>query len=320
MGTDLRPVDPEREEIFGPRAWTQSVTVRWQLQGQQATAEHRVWLTLVADQGVRVAGANEPPPGAARSPQPIWWRGPVAATAGRGSLVLLGSAQPANRWSPRVTDALRQVRNHAPSGVDLVDEDLVIEVPASPADFEAVVGVPPGSYDEVAAAAVSEGPGPDAAVHVVVNPGAERRLSDEGLAVALAHETVHAATRSPTSPAPTWAVEGLADYVALQAYPDARAGVFAPLRAQVRSSGGPVALPADRAFAAGAPGVAMAYATAWSFAQFVADTSGAPALGRLYAALDAGTSLAESARPIFGISEKELLEEWHTDVSRRAGR
>lgn len=320
VGKETLPVDPARAEVLGSGAWTQSVTLRWQLRGEEATAEHRVWLTLVVDHGVRVAGANEPPPGVARAPQPIWWRGPVTAAAAEGVLVLLGSGQPAGRWTARATDALRQVRHHVPSGVDRLDADLVIEVPASPADFEAVVGVTPGSYGQVAAATVGEGPRPDAAVHVVANPAAERRLSDVGLAVVLTHETVHAVTRSPGSPAPTWAVEGLADYVALRAYPEARAGVFAPLRAQVRSSGGPVALPTESAFAAEAPEVAVAYASAWSFAQFLADTYGAPRLGRLYTTLDRGTSLAQAARPVLGVSERTLLDAWRRDLSRRAAR
>jgi hypothetical protein len=317
---DERAVEPERTKLFGTGAWTESVTLRWQLRGEETPAEHRVWLTVVADDGVRVAGASEPPPGAPRTPQPIWWRGPVTAAAADGVLALLGSGHPAERWSPRATEALRQVRRHAPAGIHMVDEDVVVEVPASQADFEAVVGVPPGSYDTVAAAAVVEGPAPNAALHVVVNPTAERRLSDQGLAVALTHETVHVLTRSPVSPAPTWAVEGLADYVALQAYPQARAGVFAPLRAQVRSTAEQVTLPTDSAFAADAPEVAVAYASAWSFVQFVADTYGSRGLGRLYAALDAGASLEDAARSSLGVSEKPLLTAWRRDLSRRAGR
>ena len=47
--------------------------------------------------------------------------------------------------------------------------------------------------------------------------GARRRSRQAQLAEILRHEIVHVATRSPESPAPLWAVEGLAEWVALGA-------------------------------------------------------------------------------------------------------
>ena len=94
----------------------------------------------------------------------------------------------------------------------------------------------------------------------MVNPRARELVSDDELAELIRHEIVHVATRSPDSPAPTWAVEGLAEWVALdRASGRSSPGVVAVLAA-VRRDGPPAMLPGEADFAVGATGLNQAYA------------------------------------------------------------
>jgi hypothetical protein len=235
--------------------------------------------------------------------------------------VLLGSGQSEASWSGAVQRAAEAVARELPSTVgDAVSPILVVEIPATRADFESVVGAAPGSYAEIAAVTLSEGPTPRSAQRIVVNSDAARRLSSSGLAVTLAHEAVHVATRSPESAAPTWAVEGLADYVALRAYPDARSAVAKPLLAEVRRSGAPRALPADDSFAADAPRLDLAYAQAWSMCRYLAESTSPAQLGRLYRELNRGRTLDQAASAVLQQRGSELTAGWRRWLQDQADR
>ncbi|GAA1437490.1 hypothetical protein GCM10009616_39350 [Microlunatus lacustris] len=310
--------------LLGPDAWGQSATVRWRLAGETATAEHTVWLTFTPDRGrPRLAGTAAPDdpddPDDAQRPQPVWWSGPVTAAGREGVTVLVGSGQPADVWLDRAVAAASQVQRRVGRGAAAGwDGGLVVEVPASRSGFEAVLGADPGSYAAIAAVTLPEGPGAGAALRVVVNPEVTRALAPLGVAVVLTHETVHVATRSPDSPAPTWVVEGLADQVALAAHPDAAAGVAEPLLTRVRSDGPPEELPADEEFLAGADDLAVSYAEAWTLCRHIADVWSPGALQRLYTALDDGQGLDEALATALGTDEQALLAGWRSALAHQA--
>ncbi|GAA1852762.1 hypothetical protein ACFFOM_16115 [Microlunatus capsulatus] len=324
-------LDPRREPVtsrvaavLGADAWQQRAAVRWRLTGETATAEHTVWLTFAPDGGrPRLAGTAAPAdpddPDDAHRPQPVWWTGPVTAAARSGVTVVVGSGQPAPAWLDRAVAAAAVVRERVGAGAAADwDGALVVEVPASRAAFEAVLGAEPGSYAGIAAVALAEGPA-DAALRVVVNPEVSRALAPLGVAVVLTHETVHVATRSVDSPAPTWLVEGLADEVALAAHPDAAAGVAGPLLARVRAGGAPDALPGDEAFLAGADDLAVSYAEAWTACRHVVDTWSAEDLQRLYTAVDGGQGLDAALQDVLGTDEPRFTAGWRAALVRQAG-
>ena len=78
---------------------------------------------------------------------------------------------------------------------------------------------------------------------MVVNPRSRTLVTADQLAEIVRHEIVHVATRSPESPAPLWAVEGLAEWVALRGRPGGTSFGTADLLAAVRRDGPPGALP-----------------------------------------------------------------------------
>ena len=318
------PAPDRLRDLLGPDAWRQPATVRWRLEGETAEAEHTVWLTFaVQDARPRLAG-TEPPQDAGApddfAPQPVWWTGPVTAASRGDVTVLAGSGQPAATWLDQATAAAAEVRARVSAGAAARwPGDLVVEVPGSRRAFEAVLGAEPGSYAAIAAVTLSEGPSVDSALRVVVNPEVTRTLAPLGVAVVLTHETVHVATRSPDSPAPTWLVEGLADDIALTAHPDAAVGVAEPLLERVRVDGPPQALPGDDEFLAGADDLAVTYAEAWMACRYLRRTYSAEALQRLYTALDAGRGLDEALTEELGVDTAGFTAGWRDYLVQQAG-
>jgi hypothetical protein len=317
------PVPGRLRDRLGTDAWRQPATVRWQLEGETSAAQHTVWLTFAVQDGSPRLAGTEPPRDADTpddiAPQPVWWTGPVTAASRAGVTVLVGSGQPAATWLDRATAAAAEVRKRVSAGAAARwPGDLVVEVPASRRAFEAVLGAEPGSYAAIAAVTLPEGPSADSALRVVVNPEVTRTLAPLGVAVVLTHETVHVATRSPDSPAPTWLVEGLADDVALAAHPDAAVGVAEPLLERVRAGGPPQALPGNEEFLAGAEDLAVSYAEAWLACRYLRLTYSAEALQRVYTALDAGRGLDEALTDELGVDAAAFTAGWRSYLVQQA--
>lgn len=319
-----RPADPGSTGARGSDAWTQEVTVRWRLADDGGTAQHRLLLTLRSEAGrTRLAGVPSPAdsgPGTELSAVPLWLEQPLAVRRADRVTVLAGDPAAADVWLARGRAAVRAVAARLPAQVAPGwASRLVVEVPATRQSFERVLGVAPGSYAEIAAVAWPAGPDPaDAAVRVVVNPAVVARLDATGAAVLLAHEVVHVATHSVVSAAPTWLVEGYADYLAYAAYPQAQPAATRDLLADVRASGPPRRLPADADFAPGSAGLALRYAAAWTACRFLAEDSSPAALAQFYRLASAGASLDSAARTALGIDVGTLTARWRADLVAQA--
>jgi len=317
---DERPLAPGRQAQLGPDAWVQPVMVSWRLAADDQPALHQVWLTFVLELGeARLAGTLDGPAVAPPAQRPSWWLGPLTARQQDGVTVLAGSGQPVNRWLGVVRTATSAVRRDLPAGMADRAGTVVVEVPATVADFAAVLGQPADGYAGIAAVAHQVGEGDRPPLRVVVNPRAGTLVTADQLAEIVRHEIVHVATRSPESPAPLWAVEGLAEWVALRSRPDRSSFGTADLLAAVRRDGPPQSLPRDGAFAADQAGLNRAYAEAWLACRYVAETYSVADLGRLYTELDRGRPLAESSQAVLGVGEAELTAGWQRFLVRLAG-
>ena len=160
--------------------------------------------------------------------------------------VLAGSGQPTDRWARLAVQAAAAVGRRLPAGVaDRWDGRVVVEVPATVAHFAAVLGQSAEAYAGIAAVAYQAGVGEAAPLRIVVNPRARTVVDQEQLAEILRHEITHLATRSPESAAPLWAVEGLAEWVAVGGQPGRSSSGTADLLAEVRAER-PAPIPAGR--------------------------------------------------------------------------
>ncbi len=318
---DQRLLTPARQRLLGTEAWVQQVVVSWRLAGDSDPAQHRVWLTFVPEGGAaKLAGTLDGPVSADPEPLPSWWLGPVTARRHGSVTVLAGSGQPADRWATLVADAAAAVRRRLPAGLASGwSGRVVIEVPATTRDFASVLGQRAEAYAGIAAVAYEVGVGDRPPLRVVVNPRARSSLSRAQLAEILRHEIVHLATRSPESAAPLWAVEGLAEWVALANQPQRPSSGTAELLAEVRRDGPPSSLPGDADFTTGTVALNRAYAEAWFACSYIADRYSIARLGRLYAELDHGRSVDEASRAVLGIGVAELTAGWRRYLVQLAG-
>jgi hypothetical protein len=112
---------------------------------------------------------------------------------------------------------------------------------------------------------------------IVVNPALRKKL-DKDL---LVHEMTHVATATLGLNAPTWAVEGLAEYVRCRSIEDDPHWSVAPYRKLVRTKylSTLKALPSDTVFADNAE---QAYGTSWWIVEYLANKLGEKKLATLY--------------------------------------
>jgi hypothetical protein len=299
-----------RAQLLGSGAWVQRAVVSWRLAGDDADVEHRVWLTFLSDGGqVKLAGTVDEPPDAIQEQKPSWWLGPTFARV-RGEITVVGGSDPAlDRWAKLAATALDDVQHHLPQSQRRSwNGHVVVEVPKTHRDFDLVLGEPTGSYGSIAAVTRRVGIA-GGATRIVINPKAAQ-LPSSALQAVLEHEMVHVATHSPDSPAPTWAEEGLAEWVSTQAQPGQLAKATDDVLTRVRAHGAPHSFPSDQRFHIGEQDLQLAYAEAWLACRYIADAYSEIQLGRLYSELDRGHSLDEASRSALKISEAELITRW----------
>jgi hypothetical protein len=318
--TDFASLSEDRRRTLGNDAWVQEVRVSWQLPDDAGTAEHTVWLTMVpVGSGAQLAAVTDRP--ATATPLPIWWSEPVVAErSGKATALVSATLGTPGRWADAAAAAGTAVADQVGRVAPAWSGRLVVEVPGSRQLFEQVLGAKAGSYTQIAAVTSAEGPNPaSAALRIVVNPAAAARLTDLGLGVLLAHEATHVATRSVDSPAPTWAVEGFADYVAYEAYPGARREAAAPLLAEIRKHAEPTSLPSDASFRASSRGLGLTYAKAWLACRYVAESSSPRQLDRLYRELDRGRTLEQATQTVLNESAERFVGGWRAYLLALAG-
>jgi hypothetical protein len=308
----------QRTQLLGSSAWAQRAVVSWRLAGENADVEHQIWLTFLSDGGqVRLAGTVDEPPSRIVEQKPSWSLGPLTASEREGVTVIAGSGQPLERWANLAAAALDNVRDNLPDGLRLSwSGHIVMEVPATPRDFESVLGEPAGRYGSIAAVTHRAGTA-DGATRIVVNPKAAQ-LSSSALQVVLEHEMVHVATSSPDSPAPVWAEEGLAEWVSTKAHTGQPSEATDDVLTRVRAQGAPRSFPSDQEFQIGERDLRMAYAEAWLVCRYIANRYSEIQLGRFYAELDDGHSLDEASQSALNISEAELIIRWRAYLVRLA--
>jgi hypothetical protein len=307
-----------RQRLLGPNAWLHRAVVTWRLSGDSTEVEHLVSLTFLEVGGeIKVAGAIDEPPGTVGAQKPSWWLGPFTGREWDGVTVLAGSGQSADGWVRHGEAALANVRQKLPDGLGAPwNGRVVLEVPATQRDFESVLGKTTDGYASIAAVTHQAGM-TSGAIRIVVNPKAAQ-LRPSALQALLEHEMVHVATRSPESPAPIWAEEGLAEWVSTEAHPGQLSEATDEVLTRVRTYGAPRSFPSDHEFQVGEHNLRSAYAEAWLACRYIADRYSEIQLGRFYAELDRGRSLDEASRSTLKISEGELITGWRAYLVRLA--
>jgi hypothetical protein len=303
-----RELSAARQAVL-PGAWAQQVEVEWQLEGDDDTAQHEIWLTFIERDGeASLAGVTDGP---VRLPaQPLWFLERVQV-ARSGSATVLGATSP-TVWLSRGRNAAAAVKQRvgaaaAPNWGGAV----VLVVPSTPEAFGKVLGASPDTYDQLAAVAWADGPdAASAAVRIIVNPARVASLTTDQLAVLVTHEATHVATHSVSSAAPMWLAEGFADYVAYSTVPSAQAAAEAIVVADVRANGLPTRLPSADRFTPRSADLNLAYAQSWLACRYLVDRTSPAVLGQVYETVDSGRSFDTALRLHAGRTEGQFVDGW----------
>jgi hypothetical protein len=289
-------------------AWSGVVEMTWRFRGfDRAPASADVVVRFTPDgNGLAIAGFG--PPAAAEGRTPLWLRGELAVARSDDHLVLVdGEQREADDVAERVARGIPVVRKVLPAW----SAPVVVEVPASAADLDEALGAAPGTYAGIAAvtAGVGTDTGPDAPVHVFVNPEVTDGLRRAGAQVVMSHELVHVATDAVRRPVEPWLLEGFADYVALRGtrLPD-RVTLARAIEA-ARRDGVPEALPTAADFDTRARDLQARYEEAWLACRIIAERLGERGLVEVYAAIERDGRMNRALTQA-GISVTELVGVW----------
>lgn len=292
--------------------WAAAVAATWAYSGfddQPTTAEVSVRFGSTPG-GVVIAGIGG---GSLRTP--VWMSGPMQVSRSRDLLVVAAVDTDLDAF-------VRLARSALPTVTSVVTDwepQLVVEVPSDGASLESALGVERGYYTQIAAVTGSGGTlSAGAPIHIFVNPDVYSGLGRAGREVVLAHEVTHVATDAPRSEAPTWLVEGFADYVALRRTRLPLARTAGQVAQQVRDRGVPQDLPAASDYAAQGPGLGAVYEASWLACVVLAERADAKGLLAFYSSASRGAPVGLALRRELAWSTPELVRTWQDRLRRIA--
>ncbi|MBU1801501.1 MAG: basic secretory family protein [Actinobacteria bacterium] len=294
--------------------WDAAVAVEWRYAGfDVAPASTETVVRFESgEEGVRVVDL-----GGESLRSPLWLTSALSVSRTEETLVLSAASELLDQYTRLSRRAVDTVARVLPEW----DRRLVVEVPADRVALEEALDVESGNYQQIAAVAGSADGTvtADSAVHVYVNPAVFGGLGKRGREVVLAHEAAHVAGDGPTSRAPTWLVEGFADYVALRDSPLPVTRTAAQIRERVRSEGLPTALPSASDFDVQGPHLGSVYEAAWLACRVLAEHRDDSSFLNFYDAVSGGEALGSALRRIFDWSLDEFVVTWQNDLSSLLG-
>ena len=302
----------ENGRITPDGAWTATVTATWRITGFDGTPARAEVEFAFADGGEHIDAIGG---GVDRSP--VWLGGATTVRRTDDVVVLVAdSVLPVRPLAAEAEQALVIARRVLGDRAGR----LVIEVPASGDALHAALGLPPGTYDAVAAVTTSaDGANvPGAPIHIFINPDVFSRLGPLAAQVVISHEAVHAVTQAPQSGAEAWLLEGFADYVALRDVDLPLSRTAGQIIAQVREDGVPDELPSRVDLDSQAAHLGAAYESAWLVCVTLVEHGGEEALVTLYDAVVDGADLEDELRSRFGWSIGDLTRAWQEKLQTLA--
>ncbi len=287
--------------------------MEWALEGLDRGISSAEVTVLLAqdDDGVDIAGF-----GGGQRPVPLWMTGALTVHREPGLVVAGRVGAPVDRVTRLAATAVREV-------TDVLGEQppLVVEIPASAADVDRVLGASEGDHATIAAVTTPIGRdhGPRTPVHVVVNPTVLGGLGDAGAQIVMTHEVAHFATDAVHAQSPLWLLEGFADHVALRDTTLPLTRTAAQIAAQVKAGGTPEALPSAAEFGSTAPHLGALYESAWRAVEVLVAARGEGTLRELYRRTAAGEPVDPALRALYGFGEGELTRRWRADLTALPG-
>ena len=247
---------------------------------------------------------------------PLWLLGDLSVRSSPGSLVAVAPGGNVQRFASLARRAVVDVRKVLKNWRG----KLVVEVPASEQELDRVLGADPGRYTGIAAVTTTvDGTlRPGTPIHIFVNPAVFDPLGPQGSQIVISHEATHVATAAPVSSAPTWLLEGFADYVALDHVDLPVSVTAAQALASVRQHGAPRQLPTAQDFDPRHKALGGTYEAAWLACRLLGQKYGERTLLSFYRASNRLGSTADPFRRILHTSEAAFTRDWRRDLTRLA--
>jgi hypothetical protein len=312
---------PDLAARYGGRVHLPAVVLRYAIKGYDEAPLARPLVYTFVQRGSRWLLAGDAdvdaqlPPGGHADP---WDLGPMSVVRGKRSLVL-GDAKQRSRLrdiAAMADDAVGEVTAMWPDGwarrvvVFASGDPKVINTYFHSAlqDTENTAAIAVPAWGDVYGwLNTPKGPPRAVADRVILNPE-NVALDDPFLPHLLRHEISHVATRPQTlAEAPTWLVEGAAEYTAFRG--EAIAGDMISPEVARLAGRGPVRVPGSVEFYL--RDLDAHYEVAWLACAFVADRYGEARLRQLYRRLGGVTDItadepATSLRAVLGLTEAEF--------------
>ncbi len=285
--------------------WSAAVAVTWRFAGfdtEASSAEVSFRFRAVED-AVEIDQVGD-----ASLRTPIWMTGPLDVRRTEQVLILAPDGEAADvhlRLARRAVVTVRRVLSDW-------EPSLVVEVAPSGPALERALLAESGTYAQIAAVtgsgdgSIAEG----SPIHVFVNPDVMRTLDVDGQQVVVSHEATHVATDAPRSRAPSWLVEGFADYVALRDTTLPISVTAAQISAQVRRKGVPDALPGPGDFDTLTTHLGAVYESAWLACVAISRRMGEEGLVRVYETASRGGDVDQVLASVGQWSEAGLVAAW----------
>ena len=326
------PTDSAALQRYATEVWVPYVTLRYALRGfDPEPTLQRHFLTFVRRGERWLIGNDDDFADSAglQTARDLWDFGPVVVARTARALVL---GHPKRRGTLQQVAALAELavpRVTAIWGTDW-PRKVVVLVPDTQAELATIIGEG-NDLSQIAAVAVaelgdSEGGFRPVGNRVIVNPSNFTQLSRLGRQVVMTHEVTHVATRPKSGPgAPTWLVEGFADYVGYLGTGVPVRIAARELRSEVRRNRVPTRLPADDEFDGTNKRLPQAYEGAWLAVQLIVERTDEKSLVRFYRAAGSGESgtpqaiLDRAFRDVLHTSTASFTAAWRVYLRSQLG-
>jgi hypothetical protein len=155
---------------------------------------------------------------------------------------------------------------------------------------------------------------------IAINPTVFSELTPIGRHVVVTHEATHLATGAANSTAPTWLIEGYADYVAIRAARVSLVDVAAATLDEAKANGVPAALPSNSDFSdRDDEQQQTAYTLSWLAVRMLAQRYGEDRVTAFYrAVLAQPNQLDRVLKTHLDLTFDEFTRAWRTSVGRLA--
>lgn len=256
----------------------------------------------------------------------IWDQGPVSVVRGARSVVIgLGGEQRLKPFADLADHAAaKAVKVWGAAGWS---GDVVVVVPSTQSQVEALLDAAAGSLQGVVAVTAGEGGKPltgAPASRVLINPDAFNAEAPDAWQFFLDHELTHVATRAWTTAAvPLWLSEGAADYTGYLNSSISADRKFQELAAAVAGGWKPEELPATDDFHDASDAVSRTYQISHLACAYIAEKYGQAKLVAFYKAVGTapeGTAdpVDDAFRTVLGTSTKDFTVKWRAFVLTKA--